>query len=102
VESVSSEAGSLAGGHVLQVRGKGFGNAADAVRVDVAGIPCHVLSATDAVITCLTSPWDPSVRNYTSFPGGAGVNLTTYTGVLCPVLLPWSSITSLTCSGSSD
>lgn len=66
---------------MLHVRGRGFGNTADAVSVDVAGMPCHVLSTTDSVVTCLTSAWEPSVSNRTSFLGGSGVNLTQYTGM---------------------
>lgn len=71
----------MAGGHVLHVRGRGFGSTADSVSVDIAGMPCHVLSATDSVVTCLTSQWEPSVSNHTAFVGGAGVNITQYTGV---------------------
>ena len=82
VESVSAEAGSLAGGHVLHIRGRGFGNMADAVRVDISGMPCQVLSTVDSVITCLTSPWEPSVSNRTTFSGGAGIHLTQFTGSL--------------------
>lgn len=84
VESVSAESGSLAGGHVLHIRGHGFGSMEGAVSVDIAGIPCRVLSAADSIITCLTSPWQPSVNNHTAFSGGAGVSLTQFTGPLCP------------------
>ena len=61
VESVSGEGGSLAGGHVLRVRGRGFGSVAAAVSVDIAGMPCHVLAAQDTLLTCVTAPWDASL-----------------------------------------
>lgn len=81
VDSVSSELGSLAGGHVLHIRGRGFGNMVHAVHVDIAGVPCKVLTTSDSDITCHTTPWQSSVNNYTLFQGGSGVNLTQYTGV---------------------
>jgi IPT/TIG domain len=84
VEEVSASEGSVAGGHVLQLRGRGFGNVAGMVDVDVAGMPCRVLAAQDTLLTCVTSPWneelpassetDPDVW----FPGGAGVLWTEY------------------------
>lgn len=80
VESVSADTGSLAGGRVLHVQGHGFGNIAESVRVDIAGMPCQVLSATDSAVTCLTSAWDSAVSNNTVFPGGAGIALTQFTG----------------------
>lgn len=67
---------------MLHIRGRGFGNLADAVLVDIAGMPCNVLTATDYVIVCSTSPWESSVSSYSSFQGGAGVNLTKYTGAI--------------------
>jgi hypothetical protein len=73
VEEVSASEGSVAGGHVLQVRGRGFGNVAGMVDVDVAGMPCRILAAQDTLLTCVTSPWDAAAAAKATHVGGAGV-----------------------------
>jgi hypothetical protein len=54
IEAVSHHEGSLAGGLLLTVTGKAFDPTAEANVVDIDGVPCAVLSATNTQLVCRT------------------------------------------------
>eukprot|EP00892_Ulva_mutabilis_P008260 jgi/Ulvmu1/5806/UM025_0061.1 len=71
IDGMSVHAGSIAGGQLVNIGGRGLGKDRSAIRVDIAGAPCKLVHADDNNITCITA-----VGNDTAQPiyrGGAGV-----------------------------
>lgn len=70
IQSVSPSSGSLLGGTILTIRGKGFSDIAKNVKVFVAGVECEVLSSSLTQIKCRTGPKQDVRSNY---PGSRGL-----------------------------
>jgi IPT/TIG domain. len=56
IKSISPNSGSMAGGTLITITGKGFKVAPKDIIIDIAGLPCVVQSNTDTEIVCKTSP----------------------------------------------
>ena len=70
MESITPSAGSLKGGTLMTIQGKGFGSVdARHVNVRVAGTKCEVQKVTDTTIECVTLPIDPESLLNDGFPG---------------------------------
>jgi hypothetical protein len=54
IESVSQHAGSMAGGLLLTLTGKAFSATAERNAVDIDGVPCTVVRATNTELVCRT------------------------------------------------
>ena len=77
IHKVSPVSGSAHGGTLLTITGFGFGNSKDDVAVDIAGIPCEVVSCSISEIKCWTGVPTPGSNVVASVVGGA----TNFTGV---------------------
>ncbi|KAG1667228.1 hypothetical protein FOA52_009793 [Chlamydomonas sp. UWO 241] len=86
VDSVSPAAGSLAGGTVLTITGKGFPSSSapllgDAITIEVGGQPCSVITSTYSLVKCRTPSESGSTfhggltapNGTVLYPGMAGV-----------------------------
>ena len=69
VTGVSPISGSLGGGQTITISGEGFGSSAANIVVRIGGLPCTVLTAAGAYVTCQTS----STR--TAFSATANVSI---------------------------
>ena len=69
--------GSAHGGTLLTVTGFGFGNSKDDVAVDIAGIPCEVVTCSNSEIKCWMGAPAPGSDIVASVVGGAS----NFTGV---------------------
>ncbi|GFR40479.1 hypothetical protein Agub_g1046, partial [Astrephomene gubernaculifera] len=60
VSSISPAIGSIAGGTLVQITGRGFPTSAlglsDAVNVSIAGVPCIIVNSTYDTVFCVTGP----------------------------------------------
>lgn len=79
IDSVSHHSGSLAGGQLLSITGRGFGAISDLITVTIEDSPCEIVSVEDFTIKCLTSPWVTS-SDKALYKGGAGIKLTEFDG----------------------
>ncbi len=87
VTSVSPAQGSTQGGTLLTITGRGFPDLAaalgDKVVVDVAGVPCTVVTSTYGKLTCVTGPAPANpplsaVPHLGQYPGMRGVEYEFY------------------------
>lgn len=71
VTDISPRHGSILGGTVVTVKGRGFGDNTSAVTVQMGKVPCYVLSSTSSKIVCKTgaSYVVHSVSNSGTHPG---------------------------------
>ena len=69
--------GSAHGGTLLTITGFGFGDSKDDVTVDIAGVPCEVVSHSISEIKCWTGVPAPGSNVVVSVVGGAS----NFTGV---------------------
>jgi hypothetical protein len=94
IYEVSPSSGGSEGGTLITIQGTGFGITPDDVAVDIAGIPCEIVSHSQTEIRCRTgkpaagsaavATGDsdyPAVQNGFRFRGSRGVSFLTYTGV---------------------
>jgi hypothetical protein len=79
IEFISAHSGSLAGGQLLTIQGRGFGGLVELITVEIEGMPCTVVSVAHDVVTCMTSAWDTSVDSKGLYQGGAGIQMKDYT-----------------------
>ncbi|KAK3266811.1 hypothetical protein CYMTET_24595 [Cymbomonas tetramitiformis] len=68
ITRISHSSGSMAGGLALTIGGHLFGTNASAVKVDVDGVPCDVVSAAAGRIVCTTRAMDPPVNAVEDIP----------------------------------
>ena len=66
----------MAGGTLLTITGRFFGNVQERGAVKVAGVPCLIVSLTRTQIQCVTGPNSDSYQLGDVFPGNwlAGMN----------------------------
>lgn len=90
IDSVSPATGSLAGGTLVTITGRGFPtlNMGDTLTISAGGAPCTVVSSSYSTVTCTTGArpanWAAPTPIAGLYPGARGLEAETYNFTLAP------------------
>eukprot|EP00193_Tetraselmis_chui_P006079 CAMPEP_0177755180 /NCGR_PEP_ID=MMETSP0491_2-20121128/2425_1 /TAXON_ID=63592 /ORGANISM="Tetraselmis chuii, Strain PLY429" /LENGTH=1350 /DNA_ID=CAMNT_0019270653 /DNA_START=165 /DNA_END=4213 /DNA_ORIENTATION=- len=79
ITAISQSGGSVEGGQLITISGKGFSSTLASNEVDIDGTPCTVRTATSTKLTCVTTPWTRGALPQ-MFTGNRGVHREVFEG----------------------